>query len=159
MSRLLLLFLLAAAAVFAQPGTITTFAGAFPIGDGAPALKAAFNQPVYMAMDADGNLYVAETARIRKITPAGIVSTFAGTGVRGFSGDGGAAVSARINTYAGSGLAIDAEGNLFFADTVSYRIRKISKSGVISTVCATIITLGVNNSPRKPSGPEREKAR
>jgi sugar lactone lactonase YvrE len=73
--------------------------------------------------------------RIRRITPDGIITMVAGTGTRGFSGDGGPAVAAEISTP--SGLAADAAGNLFIAGGSNYRTRKITPAGVITTVAGT----------------------
>jgi sugar lactone lactonase YvrE len=103
-------------------------------GDGGPAAAAFFNNPSAVAADSSGNLFVADTAnhRIRKITPGGITSTIAGTGVAGFSGDGGGATAALLNNP--SGVAVDISGNLFVADSANERIRKITPGGVISTV-------------------------
>lgn len=68
-------------------------------GDGGPATSASLNRPVGLAVDRAGNLYIAErdAHRIRKVTPAGVITTLAGTGVAGFSGDGGAAAGASLN--------------------------------------------------------------
>ena len=79
-------------------------------------------------------MYLADTAnnRIRKISPEGYITTIAGTGNAGFSGDGGAAVEADLN--APRGVAVDAEGNLYIADGDNYRIRKVSPSGGIATI-------------------------
>jgi uncharacterized protein (TIGR03437 family) len=101
-------------------------------GDGGPALVAEFQFASGLAADAAGNLYVADTGnyRVRKISTAGIVSTVAGSGVQGFSGDGGAATNAQLGGV--TNVAADSQGNLFLVD--GSRIRKISASGIISTV-------------------------
>ena len=96
----LALSLLAAQLGWSQ--TITTVAGngtAGFSGDGGPALQAQINHVVGLAIDAQGNMFLAEenNSRIRKVSPDGVISTFAGTGVPGFSGDGGPATSAQIN--------------------------------------------------------------
>jgi sugar lactone lactonase YvrE len=118
-------------------GLITTIAGgkAGFDGDSGPATAAHLNQPNALAVDSDGNIYIADSQnhRIRKITSAGVISTIAGTGVEGFSGDGGAAVSAALDAPAG--LAVDSDKNLYIADTHNNRIRKVSAStGIISTI-------------------------
>ena len=121
----------------AAGGTISTYAGgAFtgPAGDGGPATAATLSSAAGLAMDSAGNLYIAtgHDDRIRKVTPGGIISTIAGVGSAGFSGDGGPATAANLNDAAG--LALDAAGNLYFADRYNHRIRKIDLSGTITTV-------------------------
>lgn len=103
-------------------------------GDGAPANLAEVNTPYGVAADAAGNVYIADYGnnRIRKIDASGIISTIAGTGTPGFFGDGGAATAAQL--YGPRGIAVDAAGNVFFSDYANNRIRKISTSGVITTV-------------------------
>jgi trimeric autotransporter adhesin len=117
-------------------GVITTIAGGGgSLGDGGPAVNAQITGPVSTLLDAAGNLYVAgfAEARIRKITPAGIISTIAGTGVAGFSGDGGQAVNAQLHSPIG--MAFDSSGNLYISDRQNARVRKITMStGVITTV-------------------------
>jgi uncharacterized repeat protein (TIGR01451 family) len=102
-------------------------------GDGGPAISAQLNIPGGIALDSSGNLYIADSGnhRVRKVTPQGVISTVAGTGQGGFSGDGGAATSARINYP--RDLAVDGSGNLYIADALNYRIRKVTSEGVIST--------------------------
>ena len=118
-------------------GTITTFGGTgVPgfSGDGAPATAAQFDGPRSVAGDGAGNLYVADdnNHRIRRIDGAGVVTTLAGTGVAGFSGDGGPAVSAELDHP--RGVAVDGRGNVFIADSMSARVRMIDPGGVIATV-------------------------
>lgn len=116
-------------------GAVTTIAGtpgAIGSADGAGA-AARFNNPSNIAVDAAGNLYVADTGNqtVRKITPAGIVTTLAGTaGVRGNADGAGAA--AQFNQP--WGVAADAAGNVYVADTENYLIRKITPAGVVSTL-------------------------
>lgn len=118
-------------------GMITTVAGngvnAFS-GDGGLATNASFSDVTSVVVDTAGNLYISDpdNRRIRKVTPAGIVSTIAGVGVEGFSGDGGPAVSAMIGRP--EALALDAFGNLYFADSTQQRVRRISTNGTITTV-------------------------
>ena len=90
-----------------------------------------------VAVDGLGNIYVADAAksRILKIDMTGVVTTVAGTGVAGFEGDGGAATDARLSNP--QGVAVDAAGNLYIADTGNNRIRKVNVTGVISTVAGT----------------------
>lgn len=117
---------------------ITTVAGgngAAYSGDGGAAVSAQFNNTISVALDAAGNLYIADfyNNRIRKVSKAnGIVTTIAGTGVAGFSGDGGLAMNAQINNP--GDLCVDAAGNVYFIDNQNFRIRKIDAvSGIIST--------------------------
>ncbi len=118
-------------------GIITTIVGnGFPgySGDGGPAASAQINNPNDVAVDADGTLYIADYSnyRIRKVSPNGIVTTIAGTGVQGYSGDGGPAAGAQLSTI--WGLTLDGGGNLYMADYLNHRIRKIAANGVITTV-------------------------
>jgi len=103
-------------------------------GDGGPATSAQLNSPTGLAVDAAGNLFIADTNNncIRKVTPAGTINTVAGNGTQGFSGDGGSATSAQL--WNPSGVAVDTAGNLFIADTNNNRVRKVAPGGVISTV-------------------------
>jgi sugar lactone lactonase YvrE len=102
-------------------------------GDGGPATSAQLNSPSGVAVDTAGNLFIADSGNngIRKVTPGGVISTVAGNGTAGFSGDGGPATSAQLRP---SGVAVDASGNLFIADSGNSRIRKVTLGGVISTV-------------------------
>ncbi len=114
-------------------GAARTSQGSFS-GDGGPAAQARLQEPIGIVFDAAGNLYIADrdNARIRKINLDGVITTVAGTGEAGFSGDGGSATSARLSSpyY----LAFDADGNLYIADKGNNRIRKVDRSGVITTV-------------------------
>ena len=118
-------------------GIITTVAGngtrGFS-GDGGPATSASLALPHGVAVDAAGNLFIADQGnqRIRKVDPAGIITTVAGNGTRGFSGDGGPATSASLAIP--RRVAVDAAGNLFIADQVNQRIRKVDAAGIITTV-------------------------
>ncbi len=121
-------------------GIITTVAGNGQegySGDGMPAASASLNDPTALLLDAAGNLYVSESMnrRIRKITADGIISTVAGKGPLGFSGDGGQAASARLN--AAYSIALDGKGNVYASDNANHRVRKIAPNGVITTVAGT----------------------
>ncbi len=116
-------------------GVISTVAGIGMFGysgDNGPAISAQLNYPGGVAVDSAGNLYIADTGnhRIRKVS-GGMITTVAGNGTLGFSGDGGPAASAQLN-YPG-GVAVDSAGNLYIADSYNFRIRKVS-NGVIATV-------------------------
>jgi sugar lactone lactonase YvrE len=134
-------------------GIITTIAGSTPgfSGDNGPATSARLNHPTALAVDSDAALYVADTQnhRIRKISSAGIISTVAGTGTQGFSGDGGPATAATLDSPIG--LAIDVSRNLYIADTHNHRIRRIdSTNGTITTISGTGI-LGFTGDASKAS--------
>ena len=117
-------------------GIITTVVGtgvAGSTGDGGPSSNAELNAPEGIAIDSAGNGYVTESSghRVRMISPSGYISTVAGTGVAGFSGDNGPATAATINSPAG--VAVDAAGNVFVSDRSNFRVRKITAStGIIS---------------------------
>ena len=114
-------------------GIITTFAGngtgGFS-GDNGPASSAQLAGPVAVAVDAAGDLYIADGGRIRKVS-GGIITTVAGNGTTGLSGDNGPAVDAGLNDPVG--VAVDALGNLYIADALSGRIRKVT-NGIITTI-------------------------
>jgi serine/threonine-protein kinase len=113
-------------------GLATTFAGSGQLGyaDG-KGTAASFKNPRGMAFDRSGNLYVSdeENNRIRKISPDGVVTTLAGNGVRGYADGTGAAAQFNLP----DGIAVDAAGNLYVADTENHMIRKISPAGVVTT--------------------------
>ncbi len=116
---------------------VTTFAGngsATFSGDGGPAAQAALNTPDYVATDLAGNVYIADQSnnRVRKVDSKGIITTVAGTGAAGFSGDGGPAVQAALNYV--TGVCTDAAGNLYIDDLTNARVRKVDTSGIITTV-------------------------
>ena len=134
-----LLGILAVPAQAAQ-GDIFSFAGTGAPGfggDGGPATSAALRQPTAVAWLGDGGALVADYAnhRIRRISPSGQISTVAGTGVAGYSGDGGPATSARLNWP----LDVDptADGGFLIADLGNLRVRKVSATGIITTVAGT----------------------
>lgn len=118
-------------------GNITTLAGtnsAGGTGDGGPATNAMLNSPQGVAVDGAGNIFIADcnNRRIRRINATGIITTFAGTNVSGFSGDGGPATNARLTLPAG--VAVDSYGYVFIADSVNNRIRQVDPNGIITTV-------------------------
>src|ERR1017187_7479737 len=115
---------------------VETVAGSSRIGDGGPALAAQFSNIQGIAVDRLGNLYLSDTDhhRVRKVS-AGTVTTIAGTGVAGFSGDGGSALNAQLSfPY---GLALDSAGNVYVADLGNQRVRRIGTDGVIATIAGT----------------------
>ena len=103
-------------------------------GDGGPASSAQLSQPRGLGYDSKGNLYIADylNHRVRRVNPAGTISTFAGTGTGGFSGDGGPATAAQLNGP--FELAIDAQDNIFVFELTGRRIRRITPEGIISTI-------------------------
>src|ERR1035441_2933046 len=113
-------------------GVITTVAGGgSSLGDNGPATSAQLVLPYRVALDPAGSLYIADVAdnRVRKVSN-GVITTVAGNGTKGFSGDGGPATSAQLSGP--DGVAVDAAGNVYIADCTNNRIRKVS-AGVITT--------------------------
>ena len=120
-------------------GTISTIAGigtAGFFGDGATAVTAQLSLPQGVAVDGSGNVYIADTNnhRIRKVTGA-TITTLAGTGDQGFSGDGASATAALLDSP--TSVAVDATGTVYFADRLNQRVRAIATSGVITTVAGS----------------------
>jgi gliding motility-associated-like protein len=119
-------------------GIITALAGNENPGttaDGQPAVSGLLHDPRSVCIDNNGNLYIAESAqhRIRRIDPTGIITTVAGTGVAGFSGDGSLATAAMLNTP--FDVKTDNHGNLFIADYENFRVRKVNlATGIITTI-------------------------
>jgi len=122
--------------MLAQPGsyTIATIAGSNWVGDNGPATSALLFQAEGIAVDLAGDIYISDAAnhRVRKVSPAGVITTYAGTGVAGFSGDGGPASAAQLNSP--YGLALDGLGNLYIADLGNARVRSVALDGTIATV-------------------------
>ncbi len=121
-------------------GTIATVAGTGEYGysgDGGPAAQAQLNEPIGVAVDAAGNLYIADLGnhRIRRVDAAGTIATVAGTGEYGYSGDGGPATQAQLSQP--FGVALDEAGNLYIADLGNHRIRRVDAAGTIATVAGT----------------------
>jgi uncharacterized protein (TIGR03437 family) len=120
---------------------ITTVAGdgtAGYSGDGGPAANAELNGPVGLAVDGAGNLYIADSfnARIRMVSPSGIIRTIAGNGGARYSGDGGPATSAQLGSL--SGLAIDGAGNLYAADQYYHAVRLLQPLGSSPVVTGAV---------------------
>ncbi len=127
--------------------TVTTIAGAPRVlADGVDATTVHLLQPRGLALDGSGNLLVADSAnhKVWRISPAGIITTVAGTGAIGFSGDDGQGVAARLNGP--EGVVVDAAGNVYIADTGNHRVRRVNASGVITTVAGTgVVGFGGDN--------------
>ena len=116
---------------------IDTFAGANPTRDVVDAHEEYISYPNALAVDSKGNVYYNDLSRalIRKIAPDGTITTVAGNGTSGYSGDGGPATAAQINGDAS--LVVDDAGNLYFTDTYNLRVRKVTSDGIISTIAGT----------------------
>src|SRR5262249_16969908 len=116
-------------------GIINTIAGvgsAGFAGDGGPSISAQINEPSGIAFDSGGSLYIADTGnnRVRKVSPSGTMTTVAGHGAPGFTGDGGLATAAELQRL--SGVTVDTSGNLYIA--VAGAVRKATTDGIIQTV-------------------------
>ena len=116
--------------------TVTTIAGGY-IGDGGPGTAASLNLPVGIAFDHADNLYIVDddNNRIRKLSPGGTISTFAGTGISGYTGDGGPATSATL--YVPQAVTTDHSGNVYIADQAGGYLRKVDPTGTITTITPT----------------------
>jgi len=125
----------------AQKTSVVTVAGGYQ-GNHKPAVSASFAYPSALAFDAAGTLYIGDSynCEIRRIEKSGSVEVFAGTGICGFSGDGGKARSAMLSSFIG-GIVFDGNGDLLFSDSGNMRVRQITPAGVISTI-AGIGTIG-----------------
>ena len=145
-AKFLSVFLISASALHAQ-GILTvtpsrsaaTIAGTGTVGytgDGSAAISATLAKPSAVAYDGSGNLYLADENNhvIREVSTNGTITTVAGTGIEGYSGDGAAATAAQLDTP--TGIAVDKSGNLYIADSHNQRIRMVS-SGTITTIAGT----------------------
>jgi uncharacterized protein (TIGR03437 family) len=133
-------------------GIITTFAGNAKIGtsgDGGAATSASLVAPLAVAVDSAGNLYLVQNgdSRIRKVDTKGIITTVAGNGTPGFAGDGGAPDKAQFNFP--TGIASDASGNLYIADSLNLRIRKIAGSSVSTIAGNGVLSSSGNGGPAR----------
>jgi hypothetical protein len=123
-------------------GTITTVAGngtPSHSGDGGPATAAGLYAPSGVAALPDGGFLIADTgnSRVRKVSPDGKITTVAGTGTPGFSGDGGPATAAQLGQNSPYSVAVTADGGILIGDEVNRRVRRVSPSGIITTVAGT----------------------
>jgi len=118
---------------------ITTVAGRTRgfSGDGGPATSAQLYYPFGITVAPDGSLYIADTDndRIRRVGSDGIITTVAGNGIRGFSGDGGPATSAQL--YSPYGMTVAPDGSLYIADSNNHRVRRVGPDGIITTAAGT----------------------
>jgi len=126
-------------------GAISVFAGGATIGfsgDGGQATAARLNVPYGVAVDRNDNVYIADSGnnRVRRVDPRGVITTVAGAGQAGFSGDGGAAFAAQLNSP--RAVAVDGQGNLYIADSGNHRVRRVGSDGVIRTVAGTGVAGG-----------------
>jgi hypothetical protein len=120
-----------------EKGIITTVAGngsSKTSGDGGRAVRAGLNRPEDVVVDSEGNLFISEAHRVRKVDTRGIITTYAGTGRRGFSGDGGPATRANLDSP--FGLALDGK-DLYIADSWNNVVWKVDEKGIISLFAGT----------------------
>jgi trimeric autotransporter adhesin len=134
---------------------IDTLAGG-DVGDGRSATETPLNRPIDIVLDGEGNIYFVEesTDRVRRIDAVtGLISTVAGNGISGFSGDGGLATNANLN--APQAIALDAAGNLYIADGYNHRVRRVdARTGIITTVAGDgSVNDRPKNAPKGDGGP------
>ena len=136
-------------------GTLTVLAGngiAGFSGENGPATSASLNFPSDAVMDSAGNLYIYDSLnfRIRRVTPAGVIATYAGNGSPGYKGDGGPAIQAEIQPY--GKMTIDSSGTLYITDGIDSVIRRITSDGTISTYAGNgQLASGPNNGDNGPA--------
>lgn len=137
----------------ARQGVLTTLAGGGSGGDGSAATRGILAAPNAVAWDTSGNYYIADTAnnRIRKVDTSGTITTVAGTGLLGWTGDGGPATSATLNGP--SGIAVDASNNVYIADLGNLVVRKVDTSGTITTIAGDGNPCIISTNPCGDGGP------
>lgn len=130
-----------------SPSAISTFAGGGTGGVGGPATSAKLSGPTGIAIDGFGNYYIVDQKanEVLKVTPAGVVSAFAGTGTAGYSGDGGPATSAELNGP--SDVIIDGAGYAYISDTNNNVVRRVDTSGIITTYAGQFWKTGATPPP------------
>jgi len=134
-----LVLLASCAAGWAQQYTVSTIAGGAPLaGQSVPAVSLSVGQPARVTADSHGNFYFSSLNSVFKVNSAGAIALVAGTLHAGYSGDGGPAVKAQLNSP--QGLAVDSQGNLYIADSVNNRVRVVSASGIIGTFAGNGLT-------------------
>ena len=136
MKKIILLIILLISSGFINAQSLVTVIAGNGIsgysGDGGPATDASIRGSQGVCMDSIGNLYIADAGRVRKINPSGIITTIAGTGASGYSGDGGPATAAQLNFY---GVECDPAGNLLIGDWYNNRVRRVDAvTGIITTI-------------------------
>src|SRR3954469_2918896 len=106
-------------------------------GDGGPATAAQLYNPSSVSPTADGGFLIADANnnRVRRVSPAGVITTVAGTGAAGFAGDGGAATAAQLNSP--TAVSVMPDGGYLLADTLNHRVRRVSPAGIITTLAGT----------------------
>ncbi len=136
MKKTLMLYLFTSLSIMCKAQIITTVAGGGTMGDGALAINARIDHPCGLVFSKNRELYIASGSsnKVRKIDSCGVISTIAGTGISGYSGDFGAATTSLINFPIG--IALDTSSNIYFSELNNHVIRRVDRlSGVITTIC------------------------
>ncbi len=149
----LLFFVFSYSYVSAQ--IITTIAGcdlAGYSGDGGPATSAKIGVISSVAVDTKANIYISDNSHnvVRKVNPTGIISTFAGNGTQGFSGDNGPATAAQL--YLPECITFDKKGNIYIYDGVNARVRKVDTAGIITTFAGNGLVFSGDGGPATAAG-------
>src|SRR5260370_6555320 len=141
---------------FCQPYIISTVAGTDRVLEGSQAINVPLRNPHTVVVDSAGSLYIADTAdnRVRKVSSSGVITTFAGTGLPGYSVDRGKASLAQLSGPIG--LAIDSASNIYIADRDNHRVRRVTSDGIINTVAGNGTFGGAGDNgfaPNRPGAP------